>query len=91
MNEIRLMASIKHPNVIEYKESFIDDHKLCLVMEYCDGGDLSQVIARHSKKGTQMDTNEILSITAQMISGLKALHDAKVCHRDFKAANVFLT
>ena len=40
LNEIRLMASVKHPNIIEYKESFIDNHRLCLVMEYADGGDL---------------------------------------------------
>jgi NIMA (never in mitosis gene a)-related kinase len=43
LNEIRLLASIKHPNIVEYKESFIDEYEkcLCLVMEYADDGDLS--------------------------------------------------
>ena len=43
LNEIRLLASVSHPNIIQYKESFIDSssQSLCLVMEYADGGDLN--------------------------------------------------
>ena len=42
LNEIRLLASIDSPNVIEYKTAFFDDYTntLCIVMEYADGGDL---------------------------------------------------
>jgi NIMA (never in mitosis gene a)-related kinase len=42
LNEVRLMASIKHTNIIEYKEAFIDDSSgsLCLIMEYAEKGDL---------------------------------------------------
>ena len=43
LNEVRLLASVKHPNIVQYKESFIDESSqtLCLVMEYADGGDLT--------------------------------------------------
>jgi NIMA (never in mitosis gene a)-related kinase len=42
LNEVRILASINHPNVIGYKEAFIDEPSncLCLVMEYADNGDL---------------------------------------------------
>lgn len=42
LNEVRILASIDEPNVISYKEAFIDDPSscLCLVMEYADNGDL---------------------------------------------------
>jgi NIMA (never in mitosis gene a)-related kinase len=42
LNEVRILASINHPNVIAYKEAFFDDNSssLCIVMEYADGGDL---------------------------------------------------
>ena len=42
LSEIRIMASIKHPNIISYKEAFFDedDDSLCLIMEYANGGDL---------------------------------------------------
>ena len=42
VNEVRILASIKHMNVIDYKESFIDQksESLCIVMELVDAGDL---------------------------------------------------
>jgi len=54
LNEIRLLASIKHPNIVQYKESFFDEHSqcLCLVMEYADDGDLTQKITEHCKRGS---------------------------------------
>ena len=51
LNEIRILASIHHPNVIQYKEAFFDDDSsslwwvLCsLIMEFADAGDLYQRI-----------------------------------------------
>ena len=54
LNEIRLLASINHPNIVTYKESFFDEQSqcLCLVMEYADDGDLTHKITEHCKKGT---------------------------------------
>ena len=40
LNEVRILASIKHPNIISYKDSFLDGSTLCIIMEFADGGDL---------------------------------------------------
>ena len=42
VNEVRILASIRHPNVAGYHEAFYEDssHSLYIVMEYCDNGDL---------------------------------------------------
>lgn len=42
LNEVRILASIDHPNVIGFKEAFIDEpsSSLCLVLEYADNGDV---------------------------------------------------
>ena len=42
INEVRILASIKHPNIISYKEAFADkaSDSLCIVMELVDAGDL---------------------------------------------------
>jgi len=42
LNEVRILASISHPNVIGYKEAFFEDstNSLCIVMENADGGDM---------------------------------------------------
>lgn len=60
-------------------------------MEYADGGDLQQKINDHIKNKTCISRSTAVSTISQMILGLKALHDAKICHRDIKCANVFLT
>ena len=93
LNEIRIQASIRHPNVICYKEAFWERNSssLCIIMELSNDGDLFQKICAHKKKGTYIDEKEIWSIQTQMIKGIKAQHDQKVFHRDLKSANVFLS
>lgn len=52
LNEIRILASVKCPYVISYKEAFYDQSlkSFCLVTEYAEGGDLSTKIAKMKKK-----------------------------------------
>lgn len=49
LNEVRILASIQHPNIIAYKEAFFEDatSSLCIIMEYADGGDLLKLINNH--------------------------------------------
>jgi NIMA (never in mitosis gene a)-related kinase len=49
LNEVRILASIDHANVIGFKEAFIDESSssLCLVMEYADNGDVFQKICTY--------------------------------------------
>jgi NIMA (never in mitosis gene a)-related kinase 1/4/5 len=92
LSEIRIMASIKHPNIISYKEAFFDesDQSLCLIMEYADAGDLWQRVQRCLKRGTRLNEKTIWSILIQITRGLHCLHEIGVLHRDMKSANVFL-
>jgi len=49
LNEIRLLASVSHPNIVSYKESFVDvvSQTVCLVMEHCEAGDMLTKIEQH--------------------------------------------
>lgn len=39
--ELKLLQKLRHPNIISYKDNFIDrDGNLCIVMVYCEGGDM---------------------------------------------------
>ena len=80
VNEVRILASINHPNVIGYKEAFWNDKEssLNIVMEYADDGDLQTKIQKMKKEGTKFSENLIWSYAIQMIEGLKALHDKKI-------------
>uniref|UniRef100_A0A803XP59 non-specific serine/threonine protein kinase n=1 Tax=Meleagris gallopavo TaxID=9103 RepID=A0A803XP59_MELGA len=87
--EAILLAKMKHPNVVAYKESFEADGHLYIVMEYCDDGDLMQKIKHQRGKLFSEDT--ILCWFVQMCLGVKHIHDKRVLHRDIKSKNVFLT
>jgi NIMA (never in mitosis gene a)-related kinase len=93
LNEVRILASIQHPNVISYKESFFEDQtsSLCIVMENADGGDLLAKINAATKARRHISEEQAWSYFIQMVRGLGALHDLKIVHRDIKCANLFLT
>ena len=91
VNEVRILASIKNPFVIGYKEAFFDDNNtLNIVMEYADDGDLQTKIRKMRHEGGFFKESLIWEYAIQMIQGLKALHDKKIMHRDLKSANIFL-
>ena len=92
LNEVRILASIKNPFVIGYKEAFIEesDKSLCIVMEYANNGDLYQNICKFRKMNYLMEESDVWRILIQMVKGLKSLHDLKILHRDLKSANIFL-
>ena len=92
VNEVRILASINHPNVIGYKETFWNDKNksINIIMEYADGGDLQSKIEKMRLTGEMFSESIIWEYAIQMIKGLKALHDKKIMHRDIKSANIFL-
>ena len=92
LNEIRILASISHPNVVSYIDAFYDDssNSLCIVMEFVDDGDLESKINKHIKEKKRFPEQEIWHIFKNIVLGLKALHDKKILHRDLKSANIFM-
>ena len=84
LNEVRIMASINHPNVIGYKEAFFEDvtNTLCVVMEFADGGDMLAMITAKKRQRETFTEKMIWHYFIQIVRGLKALHDLKICHRD---------
>ena len=92
LNEIRILASLEHPNIIGYKEAFYDmaSQTLNIVMEYADDGDLSSKIKHNKANGLMFTEHLIWDYLIQILYGLKYLHDNKIMHRDLKSANLFL-
>ena len=92
LNEIRLLASVNHINIIAYKESFYEEssNTLNIILEYADGGDLQSKISAHKNIKKYFNEKTIWSIFIQMIYGIKELHDRNIIHRDLKSANIFL-
>ncbi|XP_057875068.1 serine/threonine-protein kinase Nek3 isoform X2 [Melospiza georgiana] len=87
--EAVLLAKMKHPNIVAFRESFEADGHLYIVMEYCDDGDLMQKIKHQG--GNLFPEDMILHWFVQMCLAVKHIHDKRVLHRDIKSKNVFLT
>lgn len=92
LNEIRLLASVRHENVISYRDAFFDDRTrcLCIILECVDGGDLFQLIETCGKERRTIPEVDIWRYMIGLCHGLSALHGIKILHRDLKSANVFL-
>lgn len=90
--EVKLLSSMRHPNIVLYRESFVDQGGyLCIVMEYCEHGDIYSYIQEAKKVQRYPDENRLLSWFIQIALALHALHRKKILHRDLKTQNIFLT
>ena len=84
------MEKLRHPNIVHFEEAFFTKSKasLCIVMQYCDGGDLSDQIKR--AKNVPFRESKILNWFVQIGLGLHHMHTRKIMHRDLKSQNIFL-
>ncbi|KAF6095754.1 NIMA related kinase 1 [Phyllostomus discolor] len=87
--EVAVLANMKHPNIVQYRESFEENGSLYIVMDYCEGGDLFKRI--NAQKGILFPEDQILDWFVQICLALKHVHDRKILHRDIKSQNIFLT
>ncbi|XP_039920258.1 serine/threonine-protein kinase Nek1 isoform X11 [Hirundo rustica] len=87
--EVAVLANMKHPNIVLYRESFEENGSLYIVMDYCEGGDLFKKI--NAQKGILFSEDQILDWFVQICLALKHIHDRKILHRDIKSQNIFLT
>ena len=97
-NEINILSHINHPNIIKYYESFIQNEnsfsqkeKLYIVMEYCEKGDLRQLIKDYKDKNKKISQKKIILIILDICEGLKEIHRNNIIHRDLKPENIFIS
>ncbi|XP_063281460.1 serine/threonine-protein kinase 4 [Pelobates fuscus] len=87
IKEISIMQQCDSPHVVKYYGSYFKNTDLWIVMEYCGGGSVSDII-RLRKQTLKED--EIATILQSTLKGLEYLHFMRKIHRDIKAGNILL-
>lgn len=91
INEIKALIEVSvHPFIVRYKEAFMEDSILYVVMDYCSKGDLSKSVKNHKEMKTFIPESSIKRWLLHITTGLKFIHDKNLIHRDLKCNNIFL-
>ena len=88
--EAQVLSKIKSKYVVKYYDSFEEDGKLNIIMEYCDNGDLNDFIERKKLTKHLLHENIVWKIFLKITLGLADIHKLKILHRDLKSLNIFL-
>uniref|UniRef100_A0A5B6Z362 Putative wall-associated receptor kinase-like 14 n=1 Tax=Davidia involucrata TaxID=16924 RepID=A0A5B6Z362_DAVIN len=91
MNEIRLLSSVNHPNLVRLLGCSIDNGEQILVYEFMPNGTLSQHLQRERSEGLTWPVRlTIATETAQAIAYLHCAMSPPIYHRDIKSSNILL-
>src|SRR4051794_12429204 len=83
--EAKVGASLSHPNLVTVFDTVADDEGVLIVMEYVEGQNLAELMARG-----RLPTEQGISILRQVAGALDHAHQAGVVHRDIKPANILV-
>ena len=69
--------------------SWIEDERVYIQMEYCNQGNLAQLIERHEDLGRPIKLEKIKQIASDVANGLEIIHSKGLVHNDLKPDNIF--
>jgi len=91
--EASTLARLDHPNLPKVSDTFTEEGREYLVMDFVGGPDLRQLMEEKRRRAEFLDEGRVLRWADQLCDALEYLHnqDTPVLHRDIKPANIKLT
>jgi eukaryotic-like serine/threonine-protein kinase len=86
LREIKLLASLNHPNIAQLRTAFTNENQLVMIMEYVEGVSMATRLS-----GSSISVADALNYIDQVLSALSYAHQQNVIHRDIKPGNMMLT
>jgi predicted ATPase/DNA-binding CsgD family transcriptional regulator len=84
--EAEILYQLQHPNIVRVLDTFEENSKHYLVMEYVGNGSLDDIIEAESP----LPIDRVLTISIELADALTRAHHLKVIHRDIKPSNVLI-
>ncbi|KGL94159.1 Serine/threonine-protein kinase PAK 7, partial [Charadrius vociferus] len=85
-NEVVIMRDYHHENVVDMYNSYLVGDELWVVMEFLEGGALTDIVTH-----TRMNEEQIATVCLSVLRALSYLHNQGVIHRDIKSDSILLT
>ncbi|XP_069624902.1 serine/threonine-protein kinase PAK 5 isoform X2 [Ranitomeya imitator] len=85
-NEVVIMRDYHHENVVDMYNSYLVGDELWVVMEFLEGGALTDIVTH-----TRMNEEQIATVCFSVLKALSYLHNQGVIHRDIKSDSILLT
>ena len=90
-NEIKILHKLNHPNIAKFESVKKTKKHFYIVMEYCNGGELSKALEKYQEKYGKPFSQEIVQhFMRQIIDAFKYIHSNKIIHRDIKLENILI-
>uniref|UniRef100_A0A672JVA6 non-specific serine/threonine protein kinase n=1 Tax=Sinocyclocheilus grahami TaxID=75366 RepID=A0A672JVA6_SINGR len=85
-NEVVIMRDYQHRNVVEMFKSALVEEELWVIMEYLQGGALTNIVSE-----TRLSEEQIATVCEAVLQALAYLHSQGVIHRDIKSDSILLS
>jgi serine/threonine protein kinase len=85
VSEIRVMKDCRFRSIVNFLDCYIRPNELWIVMEYMNGGQLTQIVEQ-----TVLDEGQMAAVTKECLEALQFLHSKNIIHRDVKSDNVLV-
>ena len=89
--EATILKNLNHPNIVKLREVKKTKKHYYLVMELCNGGELSKILKQYIAKYNKAFPEEIVQyLMRQIVDAINYLHTLDIMHRDIKLENILL-
>ncbi len=88
--EAQVVASLRHPNIVQLYDYELSDGQPCLIMEYISGPTLSNYLKALHKRGEKMPLATVNHLLHTLANAIDYAHSHNIVHRDIKPGNVLL-